>query len=179
MAMCYNEDTKGEVSALKRRIFLVALCLMLVASTFIAPMSASAASTKVVRILSVTTNGARLREGPSSSYSVITSLKAGEKVFYLNKIDGAFAYVRTSRGRQGYMYKGFLKAYGACGVSQVYYATGNVHAYKKSGSKIVNAGTLSKYQHVIVFKTKGEWAYVRTLNGKAGYVKLSHLKKAV
>ena len=160
---------------MKRRVFAMALCMVLMIAC-VAPVSASAGG-KVVRILKVTTDGARLREGPSSSYSVITSLKSGERVFYLGKISGAFVYIRTSYGRQGYMYKGFLKTYGACSLDQVYYCKENATAYKKSGSSIVVAGTLKKYQHVILYKTNGDWALVRTLSGKAGYVKLNHLKK--
>lgn len=156
------------------------LCLLLIASMFIAPVSASAASgNKVVQILKVTADGARLREGPSSAYEVITSLKDGEKVFYLDKQVDAFCRVRTSKGKIGYMYKGFLKSYGAAYYDQIYYSKNkSVKVYKKASTSTKKVAVLSKNQHVIVYEVKGRWAYIKTLGGTGGYVKKSNLAKA-
>ena len=38
--------------------------------------------------------------------------------------------------------------------------------------------TLGRNEHVIVYEVQGSWAYVRTLDGKGGFVKVSSLKKA-
>ena len=165
---------------MKRRILMMVLCVLMVASMLLAPVSASAASSRTaVQILSVTVDGARVRSGPSSAYEVITSVKKGGKVFYLNKTQDSFCYVRTSYGAVGYMYKGFLKSYGAAYKDQVYYCKNkSAKVYKKASTKAKKATTLSKYQHVIVYETRGSWAYIKTLGGTGGFVKKSALKKA-
>ena len=107
-----------------------------------------------------------------------TGGKEGERVFYLGKTKEAFMYVRTSKGKVGYMYKGFLDSYGAANKSQVYYAKKSVKVFKKASTSSGKVTKLSKNQHVIVYNTKGSWAYIKTLSGKGGYVKTSALKKA-
>ena len=104
---------------MKRRVLLMLLSVLLIAS-MVMPASAYAASKKTVQILQVTVDGARGRKGPGSSYDVITSVRNGGKVFYLGKEKSSFYYVRTDHGVQGYMYKGFLKSYGAAYKDQIY-----------------------------------------------------------
>ncbi|MDO4867724.1 MAG: SH3 domain-containing protein [Clostridia bacterium] len=165
---------------MKRRILTALLCVILVAATLIAPVSASAASSrKKIEILQVTVDGARVRSGPSSAYEVLTSVKKGSKVFYLDKQKNSFCRVRTAYGTVGYMYRGFLKSYGAAYKDQIYYCKSrNIKVYKKASTGSKRVTTLSKGQHVIVYQTKGSWAYIKTLGGKGGYVKKSALKKA-
>ena len=145
-----------------------------------APVSASAAmKDRVVKIMKVNVQGARLREGPTSKYDVITSLGKGDCVFYLEKNKTAFNYIRSSKGEIGYVYEGFLDSYGACKLSQVYYATSAAKLCNRPSEASSRVATISKKEHVIVYKTRGSWAYVKTLQGKGGYVRLSKLKKAV
>ena len=161
---------------MKRRLITLVLTVVLLAAMAAAPVSASAA--KQLKILKVVESGARLRRGPSSSYDVIKSLSKDAKVFYAGKVKKSFAYVCTSTGTRGYMYKGFLKDYGSCNKSQVYYVKKSTKAYKKASSSSSKVTTLGKKQHVIVFSVKGKWAYIKTMGGKGGYVKASLLKKA-
>lgn len=164
---------------MNRRILKLAVSLLLILSVVVLPLTAYAASSDVIQIKKVTADGARLRKGPSSAYDVITSLKDGECVFYLGKTKDSFSYVRTSKGKVGYIYKGFLKSYGAANKSQVYYAKSkNVKVYKKASTNSGKVTKLAKNQHVIVYEVNGNWAYIKTLNGKGGYVKTSSLKKA-
>ena len=163
---------------MKRKILMMVLSVLLVASMLIAPLSATAASKKTVQILQVTVDGARLRSGPGSAYDVKTSVSNGSKVFYLGKEKDSFYYVRTDHGAKGYIYKGFLKSYGACYSNQVYYATHRAKVYKKASTHSSKKTTLSKGQHVIVYQVKGNWAYIKTLGGTGGYIKKSALKKA-
>lgn len=163
---------------MKRRLLTMVLALVLLASTVVAPVGASAASKKV-KLLQVTTDGARVRSGPSTEYDVKTSLKKGSKVFYLGKIKNSFAYVRTAHGIIGYMYRGFLKNYGVTYLNQVYYCkSGSAGVYKRASKSSGTVTYLDKYQHVIVYQVKGSWAYIKTLGGRGGYVKKSVLKKA-
>ena len=163
---------------MKRRILMMIVSILLVASMLTATTSALAASKKKVQIMQVTVDGARVRQGPSSDYDVITSLKNGSKLFYLGKEKNSFYKVRTDHGVVGYMFRDFLKSYGVCYKSQVYYATKKVKVYKKASTHSKRKTTLSKGQHVVVYQVKGSWAYVKTLSGTGGYVKKSALKKA-
>ena len=161
---------------MKRRLMTLVLVVAMLASMVFVPVSASAASK--VKILQVTVDRARVRLGPSSAYGVITSLKKGSKVFYLKKMKDSFAYICTSSGVKGYMYKGYLKSYGTVYSNQVYRATKRAYVYKKASSGSSHVTRLSKNQHVIVYQVSGNWAYVKTLGGKGGYVKKSILTKA-
>ncbi|MBQ3304595.1 MAG: SH3 domain-containing protein [Clostridia bacterium] len=162
---------------MKRRTISLVLLIALLLATAIVPVGASAATK--VKILKVTVDGARVRQGPSSAYAVKTSVKKGGKVFYLGKMKNSFAYIRTSGGTQGYMYKGFLKSYGTCYKSQVYYSKkSGLKVYKKPSTHSSKVTKLSKHQHVIVYQVKGKWAYIKTVSGKGGYCQASALGKA-
>jgi len=164
----------------KRRIMCLALCLLMIVGMVAMPVSASAAmKDRVVKIMKVNVQGARLRKGPTSKYDVITSLGKGDCVFYLEKTKTAFKYVRSSTGKIGYVYEGFLNDYGACKLSQVYYVTGTTKLCDRPKEISNRVDTLEKKEHVIVYKTRGGWAFVKTLQGKGGYVRLSRLRKAV
>lgn len=165
---------------MKRKIMLMATCLLLIAAMVIAPVSASAASKRIVYVVKVTVDGARLREGPSSAYNVITSLKKDSRVFYLNKRQNAFCYVYTEYGQKGYVYRGFLKPYGAVVVDQVYYNKyDSLTVYRRPSTGANRAGVLYRGQHVVVYQTQGEWAYIKTLSGWGGFVQVAGLQKAV
>ena len=162
---------------MKRRLISLALVVALLMAMAIVPVGASAATK--IQILKVTVDGARVREGPSSAYGVKASIKKGAKVFYLGKMKNSFAYIRTSGGTTGYMYKGFLKSYGSCYKSQVYYSKkSGLKVYKKASTHSSKVTKLSKYQHVIVYQVKGNWAYIKTVSGKGGYCQASALGKA-
>lgn len=164
---------------MKRRVLSLLLCVMLVASMLIVPTTAFASSGKMVKLFKVTVDGARVRKGPGSSYEVVTSVKKSSKVFYLGKTVNSFCYVRTSNGDIGYMYRGFLKAYGAVPLDQVYYCTAKkATVYKRTSKGAKRIGWLYRNQHVIVYEVRGNWAYIKSLSGKSGYVKKSALKKA-
>ena len=158
---------------MKHRILKALVCLLLITTVVLAPMSAYA---KTVKIMKVNVEGARLRSGPGA-YPVITSLKKGTRVLYAGTKKNAFLQVRTSGGKTGYVYKPFLTAYGAVQSKQVFHVTSTTGLYKKpktSSSKVQN---LKANQRVIVYEARGNWAYVKTLSGKGGFVKVSKLAK--
>lgn len=166
-----------------RKIFRIILCAMLLltltATPLMATLSSSALAAGTMKMVKVNVQGGRLRKGPSSSYDVITSLDKGDKIFYSGQTKNAFSYVCTADGKVGYIYKEFLTSYGSVRSSSIYYTTGkNVRMYKKASTSASKAATLRKQQFVIVYKKAGKWAYVRTLDGQAGYVQLSKLKNA-
>lgn len=161
------------MSVLKRRLFAAILGLVLLVSILAVPASAAS----VVKVMKVNVHGARLRSGPGN-YSVITSLKKGTKVLYTGKKVNAFYQVRTSGGKVGYVYKKFLSSYGAATSKQVYYTTKATTMRHRASSKSSSVKRLKKNTLLLVYATSGSWAYVKTLSGKGGYVKISALSKA-
>ena len=159
------------------------LCALLMLTLSIVPPVAAPSNTAQaagsMKIMKTNVQGGRLREGPSSEYDVITTLDKGEKVFYAGKSKNAFCYVCTADGKIGYIYKGFLSSYGTVRTSSIYYTRGkNVRMYKKPSTSASKAATLRQQQYIIVYQKAGNWAYVRTLDGKAGYIQLSKIKCA-
>lgn len=166
---------------MKRKFFRVLLCVLLMltmtATPLMATPSSSAKAAGSMKIMKTNVSGGRLREGPSSEYEVITTLKKGEKVFYSGKTKNAFCYVCTANGKIGYIYKGFLSNYGTVRSSAVYYTRSQkTYLYKKPSTSASKAVALRKQQFVIVYQKAGNWAYVRTLDGQAGFVPLSKIK---
>ena len=159
---------------MKRNLLKSILCLALILVLTLAPLSAFAA-TKTAKILKVNVDKARMRE--SSSGAIITTLDKGTKVLYLNKNDGAYCKVCTTDGETGYVYKGFLSSYGSVRADQVYVTTGSTTLYKLSGNSLRKSSTLKSGTYMLVYKTNGNWAYVKSMSGKSGYVKLSSIRK--
>ena len=71
-----------------------------------------------------------------------------------------------------------LSVYGAVKKSSVYVTRAKTKLYKRSGSSLKGNGTLSAGKYVVVYRTYGNWAYVKTMSGKGAYVNKNYLKKA-
>ncbi len=156
-----------------KRLTAALLCAFLILS-FLAPGSALAKS-KTVYILNVENDGARMRKEPNSaSDNVEVSLRKGTKVFYLAK-SGAWYKVRSEYGPSGWVYKGYLKYYGAVSLSSVYIVSAKTPVYKKTNSGAKKTTTFSKKQFVIVRTGNKNWAYIYTLSGTSGYVQTPRL----
>lgn len=162
---------------MKRNLFRLIVCVMIVLTVIIAPVStAYAAST--MKLMKVNVDEARLREGPGD-YEVITTLDKGEKVFYSGKMENAFCLICTADGEIGYIFRDFLSNYGVIRADQVYYAiSGGTRMYKTASTSASTVEKLNRHEFVIVYKTAGNWAYARDLNGRGGYIPLSKLEKA-
>ena len=159
---------------MKRRVLIGLMCALLMVSTVLAPVSASASG--IVKILKVNVDGARLRARVNGKLVEQNfSLKKGERVFFAGKTYRSAYYVCTSSGKKGYVYKKFLSSYGAVNTKQVYRVTKTAGLYKKVGSgKKTN---ISKGKYVMVYEVRGGWAYVKTVSGKGGFMKTSCLSK--
>lgn len=157
--------------------FLIALaCAFLIVSVIMPTTGLAAKKDRVVYILNVDTDGARVRKEPTSSEdNVEVSMKKGTKVFYLGKKNSWFK-IRSEYGNIGYTYKGFMSYYGAVKLKDVYAADGTVKVYSRPSSKARRSATLKDDQHVIVYASNSKWAYIHTLSGKKGYVLREDLK---
>lgn len=156
-----------------KRIMKSFVSLLLIVAMFAIPMSASAAS--VARIMKVNGDWVRMRDKDGTQ---IARLRKGTKVLYWGVKDGAMYKVMTSSGKTGYVYGSYLTTYGAMKKNQVYVTTASTKMYKTSGNKLVGNGTLAKGKYVLVYKTSGDWAYIKTMTGKSAFVKKATLAKA-
>ena len=159
---------------MKRNLWKSILCIALILVLTLAPLSALAAS-RTAKILKVNVDKARMRE--SSSGEIITTLDKGTKVLYLNRTDGAYCKVCTTNGTTGYVYKSFLSSYGAVRADQVYVTKASTTLYRRSGNSLRKSSTVKEGVYMLVYKTNGSWAQVKSMTGKSGYMKLSSLKK--
>lgn len=162
------------------RFFRVVVCLLLMIAMAATPMvavpSMSARAASSYKVMRCNVDGGRLRRGPGN-YSVITTLDRGEKVIYSGKTKNAFCLVATMDGKIGYVYRNFLSNYGAVRKDQLYYTTSrNVKLYKKASTK-AGYTTLKSRQFVSVYQKAGNWAYIKTLDGKGGFVLLNKIRR--
>lgn len=160
---------------MKRRVLWVAVCMMLIISTIIAPVSASASSS-VAKIMKINTN-ANLRN-PSDYEDIIGFLKKGTKVLWAGKTKKAFLLVTTTDGKTGYIYKDYLSSYGAVNKNQIYKTKSSAKIYKKASTSSSKVTSVGKGRYVLVYARSSSWAYVKTTSGKGGYMKMSALSKA-
>lgn len=162
---------------MKRNVLKSLLCSLLVIVLLAAPVS-GLASSNLALIMKVNGDWVRMRDGAEEGDEVITRLRKGTKVLYWGDREDAMYKVRTSDGKVGYIYKGYLSTYGAMKKSQVYVTSGTTKLYKRSGSSLKGNGTLGSGKYVVVYKTSGNWAYIKTMTGKSAYCQKSMLKKA-
>ena len=162
---------------MKRKVLKSVLCSLLILAMMMAPMSALASSSLAL-ILKVNGDWVRMRDGAEEGDEVIARLRKGTKVLYWGEREDEMYKVLTSTGKQGYIYKGYLSTYGAMKKSQVYVTSGTTKLYKRSGSSLKGNGTLGSGKYVVVYKTSGNWAYIKTMTGKSAYCLKSTLKKA-
>ena len=153
---------------MKRKFLKPLVCILLAVSMLLAPLSAMAASSKAY-IMRVNVSGARLHSSTDASHTVVAKLSKGSKVLYWGSKNGAMYKVVTLSGKTGYVYKNYLS---------VYVTRAKTKLYKRSGSSLKGNGTLSAGKYVVVYRTYGNWAYVKTMSGKGAYVNKNYLKKA-
>jgi len=158
-----------------KRMVKSMVCALLAIVLFAMPMCASAAKDPIIRILNVNVDGARVRSSDDFN-EIITSLKRGTKVLYMNDTREAYCKVCTQDGTVGYVYKGFLDSYGAARASTLCYTnTDSVRVYNRPSTSGKRLAKLDEGTCLVLYRTNGDWAAVLSLSGARGFVKLSSL----
>jgi len=160
---------------MKRNIFKAIVCMFLILATVATPISASASS--MAYIMKVNAYDVRMREEAGDS-EVIEKFDKGDKVIYWGEREGSYYKVGTSSGETGYIYKDYLATYGAMKLSSVYVTTASTQMYNRSGSSLKKDGRLASGKYVMVYKTSGNWAYIKTMSGKGAFIQKGTVKKA-
>lgn len=158
---------------MKRSVLKTFICFMMILAMLMAPMTASAAS--IARIMKTNVDWVRLRDANGEQ---IARLRKGAKVLYWGSKDDEMCRVITTSGKTGYVYKKYLSTYGAMRLDSVYITTASTQMYNRSGSSLKKSGKLAAGKYVMVYKTSGNWAYVKTMSGKGAFVQKGTLKKA-
>lgn len=159
---------------MKRKGLCIALCAALLLAALGSALSASAAS-GIITMFKTTVADGRLREGPSSQYNVVRTLRQGEKLFYLGNTSASFMQVRTTSGEIGYIYDEFLTPYGNVRADQIYCANTTVTVYRTPSTGASRSGTLAGGEAVLVFAISGNWAFLKSFSGVSGFASLSNL----
>lgn len=162
---------------MKRKLMKSLICTVLVMAFLAAPMSALASS-KLALILKVNKDWVYMRAPADEGGEVIGRLRKGTKLLYWGSSDGSMCKVLNSKGDIGYVYKDYLSTYGAMKKSSVCVTTDSTKLYKLSGGSLKGNGSLAKGKFVVVYKTSGNWAYVKTMSGKSAYCRTSTLERA-
>lgn len=163
---------KRRLFEMRQKLLKPIVCMLLAIMTVVMPLSASAAS--LVHIVKVNVTDARLR-AETGDGSIVKTLSKGTKLLYMGEKKGRFCKVLTGKGLTGYVYQDFLSDYGTVKKSMLYYTEKSTPIYKKSGKSLKRNGSLAKNTLVLVYKTNDSWAYVKSMNGKSGYCRLSYL----
>ena len=159
---------------MKRNFLRIMICLVLVAATLAAPISASAAS--LAHIMKINVSDARLRVAPGDT-EIISKLRRGAKVLYLGDEDDHYCKVVTLDGKTGYVFEEYLSHYGTVKKSMLYTNDSKITLYKKSGDNLRKSSSIKADQLILVYKKSGGWAQIKTLDGKSGYCKLSGINE--
>ncbi len=157
---------------MKLRFLKIFISLMLIVSMSILPMVAQASG--AVYILMVTEDWARIRYEDGT----IESLRAGTKLMYLYDGGNMQCWVSTTSGKKGYIYRGYVKVYGAYSRNRIGYNTENASLYVRNGEHLEWVATLPAGEYVFLLRLNGNWAQVRLRNGKTCYMStdtLAHL----
>ena len=160
---------------MKRRVISFVVCIVLVLSMFVMPVSALASSGKYMK---AKTN-VNLRKSPNGDK--ITSVKKGDPVWFTGVEEKAFYQVVTKKGDVGYIFKMYLtdnsNKVTRKTPSDVYVVKSNTELRKKNSTSAGRVCRLNAGRYVEVLKTQGDWAYVRTAKNKKGFILKSYLKK--
>ena len=127
-------------------------------------------------IMQVTVSGARMRKGPGN-YDIISTLHKGTKVLSMQKANKAYYKILTQDGKVGYVFRDHVEKIGSVNSDRIYKTTESVVLRKQPNVKSSRVKSLSGGQLVYVQGTDGEWACVKTVKGKTGYVKVEYLGK--
>lgn len=173
--LCYNVVILSKDVNSMRKLLKAVICIILIVSTVLLPVAASA---KVMRILKVTADNVRMREGYGEDADVLCKLKKGTKLLYRDKNVGGRCKVTTTGNVTGYVYKGYLSSYGTIDGKRLYKTTTKAPIYKRSGDKLRHSGSIASGRFLYVEKTASGWAYVKTTDGRRCYIKTKYIGRA-
>ncbi|MEE6131856.1 SH3 domain-containing protein [Priestia sp. GS2] len=148
-----------------------------------ATSSSESGGTSVSKQATVNASSLNVRSAASTSASIITNLPRNAKVTVI-KENGEWAQIKTSDGKTGWVAKQYLQMgatssseSGGTSVSKqatVNASSLNVRSAASTSASIVT--NLPRNAKVTVIKENGEWAQIKTSDGKTGWVANRYLQ---
>ncbi|WP_286175430.1 SH3 domain-containing protein [Bacillus sp. CBEL-1] len=148
-----------------------------------ATSSSESGGTSVSKQATVNASSLNVRSAASTSASIVTNLPRNAKVTVI-KENGEWAQIKTSDGKTGWVAKQYLQMgatssseSGGTSVSKqatVNASSLNVRSAASTSASIVT--NLPRNAKVTVIKENGEWAQIKTSDGKTGWVAKQYLQ---
>lgn len=155
------------------------LCFVLILMMVMASTSALAASKAY--IFKVNGNNVRMRESGELGSGEVGQFNKGAKMLYLGHNNGGRLKVAAANGKEGWIYKAYLSAYGVVAKSKVFktIAAAPIYKYNAKSDSFRNTGNkLAGGRYVCRVGKYKSFSLVRNLNGKSYIVPTNYLKKA-
>ena len=163
---------------MKKKILAFILSAVMLASFFVGPYGASAATmdSKAGRI-ATESGGLNVRRSAGTSSEVISSLYRGSYVTLMWR-SGDWWYVEYDDGKYGYCHSDYIDTVSAT-AKVVKTASGNLNVRSGAGTSYSRIGSLPSGEVVLVLWTTGDWSRILYNGTKLGYVNSSYLTSSV
>lgn len=162
------------------RLLRAAVCLALVGLMLCVQLPAMASisgSTSMATSGSkyaVTASCLNFRSGPGTNYPVITGLKEGTTVTYLEYRDSWWR-VKTTDGRIGYVDRKYLAPISADKEGKYFVTASSLRVRKSPTTSSSTLGTVAKGTMLTITQLNGDWGYVSSGAGVKGWVALKYV----
>lgn len=157
------------------KLILSALTVMIVAFIFLTP--ASAASDTYAGKVVTSSGNLNVRSSPSSSASVVTSLKKSSWVTLTGK-SGKWWRVEYADGKYGWCHSDYIKHYDTTYGVTVSLSSGYLNVRSGAGKKHPVQDKLYKGEDAVIMQYGPNWSRILYNGNKVGYAASSYLKKS-
>ena len=159
-----------------RRLLCVGIiaCLLLIQIPAMAVVSGSSTMAKYGAKYIVTASRLNLRAGPSTDYPIITSMKKGTEVTYLDYHDGWWL-VQLSPTKAGYVDKKYLTPASVSKTGKYFVTASELCIRKDPRTSGRLLGTVKKGTMVTITQLNGDWGYVSGGAEVKGWVALKYV----
>lgn len=157
-----------------KKLIISMMIVLTVITSLVIPASASSQSYAG----KVTTGSGNLnvRSSPSSSASVITSIKKSAWVTLTQK-SGSWWKVKYANGKYGWCHADYIKKYDSSYAMTVSVSSGNLNVRSGAGTSYAVKAKLPKGETVVRISDADGWTRILYNGNKTGYVSSSYLKK--
>ena len=160
------------VCAKVRRALSAVLVALVMLSLLPLPVSAKVGQTYKSRV-----QGLRVHKAASGDSETIFKISQKQVVTHKATVKGWWK-IKTADGREGYVYRTYLKAAGnpikKNAIYKVYKIT-NLTVRKAPRSIADKLGSIRRGTQVKLQNRRGDWGLVKLANGKSGWVQLKYL----
>lgn len=122
----------------------------------------------------VTASYLNFRSGPGTSYPVVTGLKKGTTVTYM-EYKGGWWRVKTSGGKTGYVDRKYLTPAKVDDTGKYFVTASALRVRKSPTTESSTVSLLQKGDIITISQLNGDWGYVSSGAGSKGWVALKYV----